>query len=101
TFAPEGPTFGEREPDELEIVRPSTKPALEYPALVVYEGATRYVLGRRQFEVPSRLNVRALSPRQLFKDRGGWVAYDGQTGELLRLGGGGAVRWRPGGKAEP
>lgn len=80
-FAPPGAPFVE--PPDNPLVSP--KPVAEFPALVRYAGARRTILGRGAFDAPSRLNVPALTFGQLVRDRSSWLAYDAQTGELLRV----------------
>jgi hypothetical protein len=80
-FAPEGPPLVE--PPENPLLAP--KPVADFPALVRYTGDKRSILGRGAFDAPSRVNVRALSFPQLVRDRSSWLAYDTQTGELLRV----------------
>jgi len=80
-FAPEGNAI--RDTPETPIV-PTTQQT-DYPALVILDGARRTTLGKRTMTAPATLNVRALSPQRLYRDRSGWLMYDAPTGELLRL----------------
>jgi hypothetical protein len=63
----------------------ATRPAVEYPALVILDGDQRTILARETFIAPERLNIRNLAPPTLVRDRSTLLAYDAQTGELLRL----------------
>jgi hypothetical protein len=81
-FAPDSERFVEPAQDALG--RPVVK-GPDFPALVILEGDKRTILARETLTAPARLNVRALAPPQLFRDRSGWLAYDPQSGELLRL----------------
>jgi hypothetical protein len=76
-FAPEGVVLS-----ELPVTRPST---VAFPALIILDGGARVVLGRKTFSTPTNLNVKTLGLRQMVRDRSGWVSYDSQSGEVLRL----------------
>ena len=52
---------------------------------MLLDGSTRLVLGRKTFNAPTNLDVKALGLRQLVRDRSGWVSYDSQSGQVLRL----------------
>ena len=83
-FAPPGAPFVE--PPDNPLFPP--KPVADFPALVRYTGGQnprRTILPRGAFDAPSHLNVRALAFSQLVRDRSSWLAYDTQTGELLRV----------------
>jgi hypothetical protein len=83
-FAPPGAPFVE--PPDNPLFPP--KPVADFPALVRYTGGQnprRTILARGAFDAPSHLNVRALAFSQLVRDRSSWLAYDTQTGELLRV----------------
>jgi hypothetical protein len=82
-FAPDGPPFVEP-PDEPVAALPAPQ-GLDLPAWVTLDGDRRTVLARPKFRVPSRFNVRALAFPEIVRDRGSWLGYDTQTGELLRL----------------
>jgi hypothetical protein len=77
-FAPE-----ETSPDDFSLL-PVTRPS-KYPGLVILNGGEKTVLGRAVFSAPAKFNVRGMSVNQLLRDRGGWLAYDTPSGELLRL----------------
>src|SRR5258706_1520399 len=79
-FAPDGAPFQEQ--PQLPI---ANRPAVEYPALVILDGDQRTILGRETFIAPERLNVRTLAPSTFVRDRSAFLAYDAQSGELLRL----------------
>ena len=72
---------------EQSLLPAATQPATEYPAMMILEADNpqRTLLGRNAFNVPDKINLRALALPRLFRDRGGWLAYDPPTGELLRL----------------
>ncbi|MDB5321440.1 MAG: hypothetical protein JWN40_3071, partial [Phycisphaerales bacterium] len=79
-FAPDPPM-----PAEQPLI-PATRPTTDYPALIILDAdGQRTLLGRNTFAAPDKINIRTLAPPQLFRDRAGWLAYDPQTGELLRI----------------
>jgi hypothetical protein len=82
-FAPDGPPFVEPS-DDSTAAAPAPQ-AIDLPAWVTLDGEKRTVLARSKFRVPAKLNVRALAFPQVVRDRGSWLGYDTQTGELLRL----------------
>jgi len=69
--------------NEFEIMA-ATRPS-KFPGLVILDGSVQTVLGRAVFTAPAKFNVRAMAVGQLVRDRTGWLAYERQTGELLRL----------------
>jgi hypothetical protein len=79
-FAPDAPPMVPR-PDEIITTRPAT----EWPGVVIFEGDRQTVLSRRSIEGPVGVKVRSLAPSLLARDRNGWIIYDAPTGELLRL----------------
>jgi hypothetical protein len=79
-FAPEAPPMIER-PDPIITTRPAT----EWPGIVILDGHGQTILPRRSIEGPVGVRVRSLAPALLARDRNAWVAYDAPTGELLRL----------------
>jgi hypothetical protein len=83
-LAPEPPSKAD-DFDSNPLLNPSTAPAIAYPALVILDGDQRTLLDRNTFSFPTHFNIRALAPTRLARDRAGWLAYDPQTGELLRL----------------
>ncbi|HEY7115729.1 MAG TPA: hypothetical protein VH475_04030 [Tepidisphaeraceae bacterium] len=86
-FAPEAATFNEaRESANAGgLVLPTTAPAAQWPAWIVFDGQSRTILGRSSLVTSAGLNVRGLSFPRLVRDRAAWLGYDTQTGELLRL----------------
>lgn len=77
-FAPQAP-----EPDDFSLL-PTTRKSI-YPALIIFDGGKRTLLGRSVFSAPARFNTRALALEQLQRDRASWVAYDKPSGEMVRL----------------
>lgn len=79
-FAPE-----ETAPDDFSLMA-VTRPS-KFPGLVIIDNSgQKTVLGRAVFSAPEKFNVRGMSVNRLLRDRGGWLAYDTPSGELLRLG---------------
>jgi hypothetical protein len=86
-FAPQGRAFVER-PEDVEMASALGKEASAagaYPALIGLDGERRQTLGPAAFVAPPQFNVRSLAVPRLVRDRGSWLAYEPQTGAVLRL----------------
>ena len=55
-----------------------------YPASVL-DGDRRETLGPSAFMTPPQFNLRGLAVPRLVRDRWSWLAYEPQTGAMLRL----------------
>ena len=86
---PGGRAFGEKsETDEISalLAKPvQAGPALQYPALILIDGARRTSVGRDKWQVGAGLSLADWAPPQLVIDRGGIVAYDPAAGALVRV----------------
>jgi hypothetical protein len=86
-FAPQGRAFVEK-PEDVEMAAAMGKElaaAGEFPALVMLDGGRRESMGPAAFVAPQQVNLRALTVPRLVRDRASWLAYEPQTGAMLRL----------------
>ncbi len=73
------------DPASLGGATPDKNTVAKFPAVITWFKNQRVIIDRDHMDVPARISVRELKISEFARFRTGWLGYNSQTGDLLRM----------------